>query len=89
MEIITLTKRAQDIGAAVPGTPLPYGDMVLGIVGDRGVAIYPGQSAEEVLEIAAVIQRELGWMPRNDFTSGLALTVDWYQNYFAHERERQ
>jgi hypothetical protein len=32
--------------------------MVLGIVGERGVAVYPGQSAEEVLKIAAIIQDE-------------------------------
>lgn len=28
-------------------------------VGDRGVAVYPGQSGEDVLRVAEVIQREL------------------------------
>lgn len=30
-----------------------------GVVGDIGVALYPGQSAEDVLKIAAVIECEL------------------------------
>jgi hypothetical protein len=41
-----------------PGRPL-CGGLISAVVGKRGVAIYPGQSAEEVLRIAAVIEREL------------------------------
>lgn len=45
-------------GAGAPGSPLGCG-LVLGVVGDRGIAIYPGQSAEDVLKVAKIIQREL------------------------------
>lgn len=35
------------------------GGMIAAAVGKRGVAIYPGQSAEEVVMIANIIEREL------------------------------
>jgi hypothetical protein len=56
--IVTMPKEAAANGS---GVPLPYGGLVLGVAGERGVAVYPGQSAAEVLKIAAIIQRELGW----------------------------
>lgn len=49
-------------GAGAPGSLL-CGGLVFGIAGDRGVAVYPGQSAEQVLQIAAVIEREIDELP--------------------------
>jgi dTDP-glucose 4,6-dehydratase len=43
----------------------------------RFVRDRPGHDRRYAID-ASKIQRELGWKPRNDFTSGLALTVDWY-----------
>jgi hypothetical protein len=40
------------------GAPL-YGGMVAGITDGIGVAVFPGQSAKEVLKIAEVLEREL------------------------------
>jgi hypothetical protein len=65
--IITLTKHPQALDTTAAsreicdaGAPekLP-GGMIAGVLGDRGVAIYPGQSPAEVLMIAAVLEREL------------------------------
>jgi hypothetical protein len=41
------------------GERLP-GGLVAASFGNIGVAVYPGQSAEDILNVAAVIQRELG-----------------------------
>ena len=41
-----------------PSIPLPCG-LIPASVGSVGVAIYPGQSPETVLAVAAVIEREL------------------------------
>jgi hypothetical protein len=62
VRILTVTLR----GLAAPeqvepdglGSPL-CGGMIVGAVRKVGVAIYPGQSAVDVLMIAAVIEREL------------------------------
>jgi dTDP-glucose 4,6-dehydratase len=43
----------------------------------RFVRDRPGHDRRYAID-AGKIQRELGWTPRNDFASGLALTVDWY-----------
>ena len=37
----------------------------------------PGHDRRYAID-ASKIQRDLGWQPRQDFESGLALTVDWY-----------
>lgn len=59
--IITLTKHLHDVDqpptGQLEGSPI-CGEMVLGVSGERGVAIYPGQSAVEVLGVAALIERE-------------------------------
>ena len=60
---------AQPEKAGAPDISLPYGGLVVGIAGDRGVAVYPGQSAEEVLRIAAVIERELDYYDIDHYTA--------------------
>ncbi len=37
----------------------------------------PGHDRRYAID-SSKIQRELGWMPKHDFDSGLKLTVDWY-----------
>ncbi len=41
------------------------------------VADRPGHDHRYAID-AAKIQRELGWTPRENFTSGLRKTVEWY-----------
>lgn len=43
------------------------------------VADRPGHDRRYGID-ASKIRRDLGWQPRQDFESGLALTVDWYRN---------
>jgi dTDP-glucose 4,6-dehydratase len=49
----------------------PYGDLVT-FVKDR-----PGHDRRYAMDIAK-IERELGWQPRESFTSGLRKTIRWY-----------
>jgi hypothetical protein len=59
MKLLPVDEGAGSIEAETElGRPL-CGGLVSAVVGKSGVAIYPGQSADEVLMIAAVIEREL------------------------------
>jgi dTDP-glucose 4,6-dehydratase len=59
----------QELGGVLPRTPVR--DLIT-YVTDR-----PGHDQRYAID-ASKIQKELGWMPRHDFHSGLRQTVEWY-----------
>jgi len=59
----------------LPGSPHAPHERLIRYVADR-----PGHDRRYAMDITK-IQRELGWQPRHDLTSGLASTVEWYLSH--------
>lgn len=61
---------------------------ILDLMGSRLEPEIRNQASHEIRHqylSAEKARRILGWKPRYDLTSGLGRTIQWYQEYFAHE----